>query len=99
MSAFNQASFPLKTLEYLAAGLPVVSTDLDASRWLATKHILIADEPEAFARHVVEVITGPTSTLEAQDRQRFAEEHSWKQRAAQMLQLAGITPPDMDINN
>jgi hypothetical protein len=25
---FNQASFPLKTLEYLSAGLPVVSTDL-----------------------------------------------------------------------
>ena len=31
---FNRASFPLKTLEYLGAGLPVVSTDLPAARWL-----------------------------------------------------------------
>lgn len=31
---FNRASFPLKTLEYLAAGLPVVSTALPSARWL-----------------------------------------------------------------
>ena len=31
---FNQASFPLKTLEYLGSGLPVVSADLPAARWL-----------------------------------------------------------------
>jgi teichuronic acid biosynthesis glycosyltransferase TuaH len=33
-SDFNRASFPLKTLEYLAAGRPVVSTDLPGARWL-----------------------------------------------------------------
>ncbi|HUK71778.1 MAG TPA: glycosyltransferase [Streptosporangiaceae bacterium] len=31
---FNRASFPLKTLEYLAAGRPVVATALPAARWL-----------------------------------------------------------------
>lgn len=31
---FNRASFPLKTLEYLGAGIPVVSTDIPASNWL-----------------------------------------------------------------
>lgn len=31
---FNRASFPLKTLDYLAVGRPVVSTDLPATRWL-----------------------------------------------------------------
>lgn len=31
---FNQASFPIKTMEYLSAGRPVVSTDLPGSRWL-----------------------------------------------------------------
>ena len=44
-TAFNQASFPLKTLEYLAAGLPVVSTDLPSSRWLNTRLIHLADRP------------------------------------------------------
>jgi teichuronic acid biosynthesis glycosyltransferase TuaH len=31
---FNVASFPMKTLEYFSAGLPVVSTDLPSSQWL-----------------------------------------------------------------
>jgi teichuronic acid biosynthesis glycosyltransferase TuaH len=31
---FNRASFPLKTLEYLGAGVPVVSADIPAARWL-----------------------------------------------------------------
>ena len=33
-SPFNQASFPMKTLEYFSGGLPVVSTDLPGSRWI-----------------------------------------------------------------
>lgn len=33
-SPFNRASFPLKTLDYLGAGRPAVSTDLPAARWL-----------------------------------------------------------------
>ena len=31
---FNRASFPLKTLDYLSAGRPAVSTALPAARWL-----------------------------------------------------------------
>jgi teichuronic acid biosynthesis glycosyltransferase TuaH len=31
---FNRASFPLKTLEYLGAGVPAVSAALPAARWL-----------------------------------------------------------------
>ena len=31
---FNRASFPLKTIEYLGAGVPVVSTDIPAAHWL-----------------------------------------------------------------
>jgi teichuronic acid biosynthesis glycosyltransferase TuaH len=33
-SPFNRASFPLKTLDYLSAGRPAVSTILPAARWL-----------------------------------------------------------------
>lgn len=89
-SAFNQASFPLKTFDYLAAGLPVVSTDLDASRWLATEHIRIADGPETFARLVAECIANPPSPEDVHGRQRLVLEHSWPKRAAQLLKLAGI---------
>ena len=33
-TSFNRASFPLKTLDYLSAGRPAVSTALPAARWL-----------------------------------------------------------------
>ncbi len=33
-SQFNRASFPLKTLDYLSAGRPAVSTSLPAAHWL-----------------------------------------------------------------
>lgn len=41
---FNRASFPLKTLEYLAVGIPVVSADLPAARWLRED---LAQSPQA----------------------------------------------------
>ncbi len=50
-SEFNRASFPLKTLEYLGAGLPVVSSDLPASRWIEedmAKHL----GADAVGRHL-----------------------------------------------
>ena len=49
MSEFNRWSFPMKALEYLSAGLPVVSTSLPAMQWLDTPFIALADTPEAFA--------------------------------------------------
>jgi teichuronic acid biosynthesis glycosyltransferase TuaH len=42
---FNQASFPMKTLEYFSAGLPVVSTDLPGSQWLRDE--LVRHDPAA----------------------------------------------------
>lgn len=52
---FNRASFPLKTLEYLGAGLPVISADLPAARWLRADlaradHAHAADKILAIAR-------------------------------------------------
>ncbi len=44
---FNRKSFPIKVLQYLAAGLPVVSTSSGATDELGA-HVLVADEPDAF---------------------------------------------------
>jgi teichuronic acid biosynthesis glycosyltransferase TuaH len=90
-NAFNQASFPLKTFDYLAAGLPVVSTDIFASRWLGSEHIRIAANPHLFARLVKEAVLNPPSEAEAMSRQQLALDHGWSQRAAQMLRLAGCS--------
>ena len=58
---FNRASFPLKTLEYLGAGLPVVSADLPAARWLHAnlaqeEGATVADQIFALARNGVEYV-------------------------------------------
>ena len=58
---FNRASFPLKTLEYLGAGLPVVSADLPTARWLRTDLTgrecnVTADQILALARNGTEFV-------------------------------------------
>lgn len=69
---FNRASFPLKTLEYLGAGVPVVSADLPAARWLRADltsgdHAATPDQVLALARSNAEfadairsMVAGPT---------------------------------------
>ena len=75
-SRFNRGSFPLKTLEYLAAGRAVVSTDLPAIRWLATDLICIA-EPASFADEVDRLLAMPRTAALLAQRQAFAARHSW----------------------
>lgn len=82
-SEFNRASFPLKTLEYLAAGLPVVSTDLPAVRWLDTDLIRIAEKPDEFVAAVRQAASPPAAGQVAA-RRAFAQRHSWASRAREM---------------
>jgi teichuronic acid biosynthesis glycosyltransferase TuaH len=85
---FNRASFPLKTLEYLAAGLPVVSTDLPASRRLRvqTPHVHIG----YFADTVVKVANTEWTPRDVEARRSVAITHSWAARALEFTRLAGL---------
>jgi teichuronic acid biosynthesis glycosyltransferase TuaH len=89
-SDFNRASFPLKTLEYLAAGRDVVSTPLPATRWLGTDLIGVAAGPAGFAAAVTAALARPRTPEAAQRRQRFAREHSWDRRAKVLADLLGV---------
>ena len=87
---FNRASFPLKTLEYLAAGLPVVSTDLPAVGWLGTDLVATASEPVSFAQKVL-AAAGTRRVPELVRRRReFAARHSWRCRADQVAEVIGL---------
>jgi glycosyltransferase involved in cell wall biosynthesis len=81
-SPFNRGSFPLKTLEYLAAGRAVVATDLPAIRWLNTDLISVATTPMAFANLVARLAGEPRTPALIARRQAFAADHSWTRRAA-----------------
>jgi teichuronic acid biosynthesis glycosyltransferase TuaH len=69
-SPFNRASFPLKTLEYLSAGTPVVSTAIPAAYWLlddvrravpsaAGQLVALADGPAGFVAAIGQLTGGP----------------------------------------
>jgi len=88
---FNRGSFPLKTLEYLAAGRAVVATDLPATRWLATDLIGVASEPRAFAELVGQLLDQARTPAVLARRQAFAAVHSWAHRAADLHALIAKT--------
>ncbi|MDN4612891.1 glycosyltransferase [Leifsonia sp. F6_8S_P_1B] len=91
-SAFNRASFPLKTLEYLASGLHTVSTDLPSARGLQTPLVQIAGDPDAFADAVVAAVAAPGTASDRESRRTFAQRHSWRARADQLLTELGLEP-------
>ncbi len=84
-SEFNRSSFPLKTLEYLAAGLPVVSSPLPAVEELATDQIVTARAPDEFAAAVQRLLRAPQGEAERARRRAVASDHTWESRASQLL--------------
>lgn len=81
-SAFNRGSFPLKILEYLAAGRAVVATDLPAVRWLATDLVTVATSPREFADQVDRLLVQARTPAMVARRREFAGRHSWSSFAA-----------------
>lgn len=89
-SEFNHASFPLKTLEYLAAGRPAVVSDLPAHRWLDSPHVSIAATPREFAERTRSLLAGGLAAADVADRQALAARHSWSARTADICRLLGL---------
>ena len=92
-----EVSRPLKLLEYLGAGLPVVSIDIPAARELAPE-VAVADSAGAFAAAVGELwargeaqLLGPPARAA---RVELARPHSWRHRAAQLRALVATASGD-----
>jgi glycosyltransferase involved in cell wall biosynthesis len=91
---FNRASFPLKTLEYLAAGRDVVSTPLPATEWLRADPegaaLINVAAPGTFAGTVRERLARRDDPKIAARRRAFAAHHGWDRRARELAELIGI---------
>ncbi len=88
-TVFNRRSFPLKTVEYLAAGVPVVATDVAAPEGLDRRWVHTAGSPEAFAALAAEVAAAPR---DAAAIRRAAAAHSWRARAIELQAWLDTTP-------
>lgn len=86
-TAFNRSSFPLKTLEYLAAGLPVVATDLPASRWIDSPAVTLARTSEEFSSAILDLLQQPLTGRQRQGIVDSVRAHSWDARAVQAITL------------
>lgn len=76
----------LKVLEAMASGTPVVATTLAASGIEARhgEHLLVADEPHAFAAHVLRLLRDPklAGGLAASGRRLVEDRYTWERSVA-----------------
>ena len=77
MNPLTGSIFPMKVYEYLAAGLPVVSTPLPALD--GVEDVILASDAEAMAAALDSELSADTPELRA-ERSRRAASHSWDTR-------------------
>jgi glycosyltransferase involved in cell wall biosynthesis len=82
-STFNRRSFPLKTLEYLAAGIPVVCTDVAPVTGFDRRFVHVAATPTQFA----DATWNALAPVQREDVRRTVEAFDWSRRADELLEL------------
>ena len=82
---FIRAMSPLKLYEYLAAGLPVVSTDLPPVHGVDDERVFIRGRKDWANGLAAAIEAGPASEYR---RQRFIDDVSWKQRLRVVIDAA-----------
>jgi len=79
-------SFPLKVYEFLAAGKPVVATDLPSLALTELRDVLrIASGPEEFIKQIAEALLENSS--QAEKRVEVAQKNTWDHRIDRLLSI------------
>jgi len=84
LNAWTRAVDPLKTLEYLAAGIPVVSLPLPEVHKYAPP-VRVAAGHEGFRDALADALTDHPSAVAT--RRALAREHTWERRAEQLMDI------------
>ncbi len=87
LNEWTLAVDPLKLLEYLAAGIPVVSTEIPEVLKYRDA-IAVADSEDAFISAISRALNPNGGAAAArQSRQGIAQQHSWRHRADALLDI------------
>jgi glycosyltransferase involved in cell wall biosynthesis len=81
---------PLKVFEAMAAGVPIVASDLPSLRDILTPgeeaSFVAPDDPEALARGIADLLANPHARMQMGKRLRIrAPRHSWQRRAQRLV--------------
>lgn len=83
---FNKYCFPMKTMEYLYSGKPIVSTDItELQRYPSV--VSIATTADQFSRAITYWIKHPPSVALKKEMQRIATANSWDAKIEKILSL------------
>lgn len=85
VNAYTRSVFPMKVFEYLAAGLPTVSTPLP-SLVGEVNEVTFADGLDGFERAITQELASDSSERR-RERMAYASSHSWQARRDEALDL------------
>ncbi|PXA65718.1 glycosyltransferase [Cryobacterium arcticum] len=92
-SDFNRGSDPLKTLEYLAAGRPVVVTDLPSSRRIPAGLVNVCTTPEEFTETTLRLLSQAPDAALAEERRAYARSQNWEARTLDFVAIFSAARP------
>lgn len=88
--AFARARSPLQPLNYLAAGLAVVTTESEAVGPSSSEYVVSARSTAEFVRFVSDAVAAAPDPAARDSRRDIARANSWTARAVTMLRLASM---------
>lgn len=92
--SFNQYSFPMKTMEYFAAGKPVVSTPLaELKRLRKQGAVFISNNAEEFAHTLTTIQKTGWSRAQQKLQLDIAEHNSWQNKVKQIWKIVAAGAP------
>ena len=87
VNELTQAVSPIKLFEYMAAGKPIISTDLNECR--QHPEILIAGSAVDFAQLIDRALAQSQDAALRRTLEALAQENSWDSRAALLVEALG----------
>jgi len=89
VTPFTESLNPIKLWEYLAAGKPIVSTNVSGFRDFPDL-VHVAESYDVFLKNLDIALNEDSSIAVA--RQTVAQQHSWDKRIDQVIQILGVSP-------